>query len=110
MSALYAMRYLGAVGVGIGAIYIGRGKMVGIDAAYGRYDGSYTEQNGRLRGTVSLSIPGGGNLVTGQPLPAGQSIQIAFDLPSTFANGQAQTVSVAGRPVQVTFEKIGDIP
>jgi hypothetical protein len=104
------MRYLGQAGLGAGAIYIGKGKIVGIDAANGRYQGSYTEQNGRIKATVALSIPGGGQLVTGQQLPAGQQLQITGDWPANFANGQPQQVSVAGHTVSVTFEKIGDVP
>ena len=110
MSALYAMRYVGKEGLGLGAIYIGRGKVVGVDAANGRYQGTYTENGGRVTGLVSLSAPGGATLVTGVNLPAGQSVAIAFDWPHTFANGKPHNVSVNGSQVAVTLEKIGDVP
>lgn len=111
MSALYVMRYLGQSGVGFGSLYIGRGVVVGADAGNGRYKGTYTEAGGQLKGTVMLSASAGGAiLVTGQQLPPGQSIPIQIDLPADFASGAAQTVNVAGAPVQVTFEKIGDVP
>src|SRR5579864_4026889 len=105
MSALYVMRYVGMAGAGGGAIYIGKGKILGVDAANGRYNGSYTtDPNGRLKATVVLSIPGGGQLVTGQHLPAGQSLQISGDWPAIFWTSP-QSVNVAGKAVQVTFEK-----
>lgn len=110
MGALYAMRYLGATGVGIGAIYIGKGKIVGVDAANGRYHGTFTEQNGRIKAAVTLSAPQGAVLVTGVPMPPGTSISLTADWPANFANGQPQQVTVAGKPVSVTFEKIGDVP
>ena len=111
MSALYVMNYLGQASVGAGAVYIGKGIIVGVDVANGRYNGTYREEGGRFKGTVVLSAPpGGATLVTGQPLPAGQSLQINFDWPPSFADGSAQSLSVAGRPVQVTLQKVGDIP
>ena len=111
MSALYAMRYLGQSGVGMGAIYIGRGVIIGVDVANGRYSGTYTEEGGRLKGNARLSAPpGGAILVTGAQLPEGQAIPLQVDWPANFADGSAQTISVQGMPVQVTFEKIGDIP
>ncbi len=110
MSALYAMRYLGQSGIGMGAVYIGRGSIVGVDVSNGRYHGTYTEENGRVKGNVTLSSPPGGSvLVTGDPLPAGQSIPLTIDWPSDFANGDARELSLMGHPVQVTIEKIGDV-
>lgn len=109
MSAFYIMRYQGGTGGGFGAIYIGRGIVVGADVGNGRYKGSYTEAAGRIRGNITLSLPSGGHLVTGQQVPPGTSIPITFDWPENFAAG-AQQVSVQGRPVGVTFEKVGDVP
>ena len=95
----------------MGAIYIGRGVIVGVDVTNGRYSGTYTEEGGRLKGTAKLSAPpGGAILVTGAQLPEGQAIPLQVDWPMNFANGSAQTILVQGMPVQVTFEKIGDIP
>ncbi|MHB1100527.1 MAG: hypothetical protein ACYC1L_00710 [Alphaproteobacteria bacterium] len=110
MSALYVMNYLGSTGVGIGAIYVGKGTIVGADAGGGRYSGTYVEANGRLKGTFYLSMPNGGQLVTGQQVPPGTKLPISADWPSNFANGQPQQVVVSGNPVQVTLEKVGDIP
>lgn len=110
MSALYAMRYIGQTSGGAGAIYIGKGVIVGIDIGNLRYKGTYVEDGGRIRGTATLSAPQGGTLVTGASMPAGSSIQLSVDWPSNFGNGQPQQVMVAGQPVQVMFDKIGDVP
>lgn len=110
MSALYAMRYLGRSDVGAGAIYIGRGKIVGIDIGGARYDGTYTEGAGRMKARVNMHVPAGVVLVTGQQIPQPTTIPLAADWPLTFADGTAQQIMVAGLPVSVTFEKIGDIP
>lgn len=110
MSALYAMRYLGGTGVGIGAVYIGKGTVVGLDAGGGRYSGQYQEAGGRVKGSVILSMTTDGVLVTGQPIPAGTKLPIEFDWPSNFASGQPMQLNVAGKPVAVTLEKVGDIP
>jgi hypothetical protein len=112
MSAFYIMRYAGTAGQGSGVLYIGRGIVVGVDVVGGKYEGSYSERAGYLRGTVKLTAPTAGvHLVTGQSVPGGQAFDLGFDLPANFANGQPQTVTgVGGRPVQVTFEKIKDLP
>ena len=110
MSALYAMRYVGRADAGAGAIYIGKGTIVGADVGGGRYHGTYTESGGRIKGNANLSMPNGGSLVTGQTVPPGTKIPLTVDWPVAFANGQPQPIMVSGQPVQVTFEKIGDIP
>lgn len=109
MSALYIMRYSGAASGGFGSIYLGRGAIVGVDVGNGRYHGTYAEGGGRLRGNVTLNMPTGGALVTGQQVPAGTSIPMSFDWPSNFTSG-AQSISVQGRTVTVSFEKVGDVP
>lgn len=110
MSALYTMQYVGQTGTGAGAIYIGKGVIVGIDVGGGRYNGTYAEGAGRLKGNVVLSAPNGAMLVSGQKLSPGSTLQLTVDWPLGFANGQPQLISVGGRQVQVKFEKIGDIP
>lgn len=109
MSALYQMRYNGVAGAGHGAVYIGKGKVVGVDITGARYLGTFVNQGSNLSGTVTL-ISAGGALVTGKQTPAGTQVPITFSLPPNFANGQFQTVTVGGQPVQVAFDKIGDVP
>ena|ERR1700733_7556997 len=108
MSALYAMRYH-AARTGHGAVYIGKGIVLGVDATGARYNGSYTIQGENLTGTVTL-IATGGALVTGQIVPKGTKVQIVLNLPPDLGNGEFQQVMVDGRPVRVAFDKIGDIP
>jgi hypothetical protein len=109
MSALYAMNFVGMTGTGGGAVYVGKGKIVGIDVGNLRYNGTYTEQGGRLKGTVALSAPTGGTLVTGAQLPAGGRLSVTLDWPANFSDGKPQALTVEGSPVHVVFEKIGDV-
>ena len=70
-SALYTMKYSGHTGRGGGVVYVGNGKIVGIDGGNFRYHGSYAEQGGRLKGILGLTAPTPGELVTGVQLSAG---------------------------------------
>lgn len=110
MSALYIMRYLGATGVGFGSVYIGKGSIVGVDTGGGRYHGTYTEDAERMKAAINLTMPDGGVLVTGAQIPPGTSIPMSADWSTSFADGSPQSVNVAGGDVQVTFEKVGDVP
>jgi hypothetical protein len=110
MSAFYIMRLQGVTGASLGAAYIGRGAIIGADDGDRRYNGTYTEADGRLRGNITLSLPNGGTLVTSRTeMPPGISFAVTFDWPTDFAVG-TQQVSVEGRPASVTFEKVGDVP
>ncbi|WP_316228041.1 MULTISPECIES: hypothetical protein [unclassified Bradyrhizobium] len=109
MSALYAMNYVGSSGAGGGAIYVGNGKILGIDVGNLRYSGSYTQQGGRLKGNVDLYAPTGGTLVTGTQVPPGTKWSLVFDWPTTFADGSPQPITLQGQAVHVVFDKIGDI-
>ena len=111
MSALFIMRYVGAEGVGAGVLYVGHGVLLGADQGNGRYTGTYTQEDGRLRGEATLTAgPGDADLVTGRPLAQGQSIALQADWPAHFWDGSPQHINVAGQSVAVTFEKIGDLP
>ncbi|UPT97268.1 hypothetical protein J4G48_0003535 [Bradyrhizobium barranii subsp. apii] len=109
MSALYAMNFVGMTGTGGGAVYVGKGKIVGIDVGNLRYSGTYTEQGGRLKGSVDLYAPTGGTLVTGAQVPAGSRWSIALDWPANLADGSPRALTVQGSPVHVVFEKIDDV-
>lgn len=108
-AALYLMTFSGKADFGGGAIFIGNGKILGVDVGNLRYKGSYTEQAGRIKIAVTMSAPTGGQLVTGAQLPAGSQLQLSGDWPVDFDNGQPQQVMVSGQPVQVIFEKIDNI-
>jgi hypothetical protein len=109
-NGMYKMNFLGQGGVGAGVLYIGNGLISGADAGGADYDGTYQEVGGRIKGLATLTMSVNGTLVTGQAVPAGQTLQIAADWPLTFANGQPQQIQVAGRTVSVTFQKIRDLP
>lgn len=109
MSALYQIQYQGAVGNGHGALYIGRGVVLGVDIAGSRYRGAYAEKDGMLIGQVIMTAAGG-PLVTGQTVGPGVQVPINFSFPPDFANGSFQTVTVAGQQAKVAFTKIGDVP
>jgi hypothetical protein len=110
-SALYQMRYQGVSGsAGHGALYVGKGKIVGIDITGARYVGSYTSTAMTISGSVQLTSAGG-VLVTGLPVPAGTKVPISFqNLPEDLGNGSFVQVMVNGQPVMVAFDKIDDIP
>ena len=114
MSALYAMQYQGAGPTannsGMGALFVGKGVISGVDVGGGRYAGTYTEANGRVRGTATLSFPSGGILVTGAQLPAGSQIPLSVDWPTDFANGKPHPISVLGQQVNVVLDRISAIP
>jgi len=108
MSALYVMRYEGVAGVGHGAVFIGKGKILGVDIKGAKYEGTYLSKDGSLSGAATL-ISAGGELVTGEAVPAGTRLQIVFDLPASAANGEFQ-LRIAGKPVRVLLAKVGDVP
>ena len=110
MSALYVMRFLGSSGVGSGVLYVGKGIVLGIDEGGARYSGTYTGKDGRFRGQATLSAPAGATLVTGQQANQAMVIPLSVDWPANFADGNAQSIGVDGKPVNVTFEKLGDTP
>ncbi|MEM6590217.1 MAG: hypothetical protein AAF641_17375 [Pseudomonadota bacterium] len=110
MSALFKMEYTGAQGFGAGALYVGRGRIVGLDVLGGEYRGQYTNIGRRLRGTVTLSSASNSlQLVTGQTLGPGQAVEIALDWPENLDTG-THKVTVSGAPVHVQLTKIDDIP
>jgi hypothetical protein len=109
MSALYQMRYQGVAGNGHGAMYVGKGVVVGIDISGARFNGTYALSGTMIEGTATLTSAGGA-LVTGQDVPAGGTVPITFSLPAGFDDGQYHQVIAGDRRVGVSFNKIGDIP
>ena len=110
MSVLYALRYAGKTGIGVAAICIGGGTIVGFDGADGRYRGTYRVVNGRLQGEMTLTMAGVWPMVTGERSAAGQKLDITLDLPAEFGDGSPQQVSVGGHPVTITAQKVGEVP
>lgn len=111
MSALYIMRYGGIDGSGGGTLYIGNGKILGADVGLCRYAGTYEENGGVINGKATVTaLKPDTPLVTGITLQANMSLPIEATLPVDFDTGELHTVFVAGQMVQVSFEKLGDIP
>jgi len=108
-AAMYAMSFVGLASTGAGAIFVGNGKIIGIDVGNLRYNGTYTEQGGRMKGTVAMYAPTAGTLVNGVAVPAGSRWNLTLDWPFDFADGKPQLITMDGTPVQVAFEKIGDV-
>lgn len=110
VSVLFRVRYMGAEGMGVAAICIGGGKIVGFDGADGRYQGRYIEQDGRIRGTAKLMLPPGWPLVTGGTSDSGMPAELTFDWPAAaIESGEPLELFVNGLPVQATVTKIGQI-
>ena len=108
MSALYIMRYDGVAGAGHGAVFIGKGKILGVDITGARYEGTYALHGPNLGGAATLTSAGG-SLVTGQATPAGTKVQIVFNLPANASSGTFE-LKFGGVPMRVALEKIGDVP
>jgi len=110
MSALYALRYVGQTGIGAGCIYFGRGRVLGIDVRGVKFDGTYIEQDNRLKASISMHVPAGSTLVIGLRVNQDTTIALTADWPADFADGKPQQMIFQGRPVAVTLTKLGDIP
>ena len=74
MASLYSIKY--AENSVTGAMYVGNGVIAGFDIYGARYQGSSQDNGEHLKGTVTLSMPDGGALVTGETLLAGASIEM----------------------------------
>ena len=110
MSALYTMRYHGQAGLNGGAFYMGHGVVAGVRTNGGRFDGTYTQSGGRVFIRFSLMIGPGEQLVTGGVTNEETIFQLGADWPMDFANGKPQVVFLEGRPIEVVFEKVRDLP
>lgn len=111
MKGLYVIEFGAGLGIGAGVLYIGDGEIAGADVGKVRYEGTYVEEGERVKAEIAITAAApGSNLVTGVALPTGRSVAVIADLPRDFANGDAHPVSVGGREVLVTLEKIVDIP
>ena len=111
MNALYLMRFTGAADLGGGVLYIGKYRILGMDTALCRYEGTYTIDGNAINAKATLTVPANGViLVTGLPVPGGSRIGIQASLPEEFDDGKSHTIRVGTLDTQVAFEKIGDIP
>ena len=91
-------------------MYVGNGIVAGFDIYGGHFNGTYTDHAGRFRANVTLTMPSGGRLVTGQVVPAGTKISMSVDWPANFGNGTQQQIMVQNKSVMVLLKKMQDIP
>ena len=110
MSALYRMTYTGSHSEGFAVVYIGQGLILGMDIAGARVHGTYAEQDGRLRGSMTLTEHEEGVTAGGQIIKAGESAEMEIDWSGDFEAAGPQQVLLLGDPLQIVFQKIGDIP
>ena len=92
----------------MGSVYVGNGAVAGFDIYGGTYRGAYIERDGSLHLEVSLSMDGGGTLVTGDQVAPGQQIPIKVELPAGQWPMQTLRLSVGGKPVQVQLRRMVD--
>ncbi len=107
MEGFYAVYYTGTSGFGHAVLVLNRGIVVGADAVGGIYEGAYSvTEDGSLRIGVTLTVPAGTTLVTGQTLPNPFSQTIEANLTSSFASGQTVPINTPMGPVNAVFKKI----
>ncbi len=111
MNGFYAVYYTGVSGFGNAVLAITNGVIAGADVAGGIYDGTYTATNdGHWDASISLTVPAGTTLVTGQVLPSPMTQTFTANLPVDFANGQALPIQTTMGPVNAIFKKLRDLP
>lgn len=110
MSGFYLMRFKvptdHGLAEGAGALYFKRGVIIGVDSAGVRYDGTYVDDNGRIRGSVILDIPAETPLTTGVKTTIPTRLALPLELAPDFADGKPHKMQLEGRFVEVTFEKV----
>lgn len=109
MSGFYRMDYMGTTGQAAGAVAIVNNKIAALDIGGGQIVGTYTEEGDHLVGEISISIQGGGPLITGQNLASGQSVKVPVKLPKSQLDGHVFMLPVGGQPVSVRLTKISDL-
>jgi hypothetical protein len=110
MGDLYRLNYSGSHGESFAVVYMGRDRIVGMDLDGGRLQGAYVVEGGRLKGSMTLAGDTAGQTAGGQMMEAGQSADIEVDWPADFDDGSPLECTLLGDPLQISFEKIGDIP
>ena len=106
MQGFYAMYYTGISGVGHAVFVLNDGKITGADSTGGILDGNYQVDGERVKIEVTLSVPGGTTLVTGQTLADTLSQTICAELATSFADGQPVLIQTPMGPVNVIFKKL----
>ena len=102
MGSLYFMR-LAASGQQFGLVYFGSGIIAGADTTGIQYDGTYTLEDGRFKGSVKIVQP-----VANQGY-GGAAPELVFDWPEELSDGQ-YPAKWAGQNATVSLRKLRDLP
>lgn len=113
-NAFYAIYYTGHAGSGFGLLAFLDGNVVGVDAAGGKFDGSYTVDidTGILTGNICMHVAAGTWLVTGQ-LPIRDQpykVDLPISMSSDLGDGQIIRLDLPIGPLNVRFEKLREFP
>jgi hypothetical protein len=111
ISGTYGFVYSGAVGLGLGALYVeSDGRVIGHDWGGVRYEGEATVlPNARIRLRLKQSVPSGIRLVEGtsaQELPFAR--EITHEFPPEFGGGKPETVTTPLGTVYVMVQRVTD--
>jgi hypothetical protein len=110
MRGFFKMDYTGATGQGTGAIAFADGKVAGLDVGGGVYVGTYQEIGDKVAGSVDLSFPAGGLMVTGAVVPPGSPpMNIPFEADAGNEAGVVLTVTTPVGPVNIRLTKISQL-
>lgn len=110
MEGFYAVYYTGVAGFGHAVLVMRDGVVTGADVTGGIYDGKFKVADaGSVSIEVTLTVPAGTTLVTGQTLPAPYSQTIKAELSAHFANGQPVPVQTPLGPVNAIFKKLRNL-
>jgi hypothetical protein len=105
----YRIVYTGVGGgSGFGLLAFETGKIYGVDGAGVQYFGDYTVNHSTIEASLSLTIPPGVWLVTGQPA-ASVERRITVQIEAPRAGGVVTFQTTLG-PINAVLEKIGDFP
>lgn len=107
IEGFYSLFFTGQAGTGFAVLCLNGGSIAGADATGATYDGHYAASELGVVGRITLTVPTGTVLVTGDVI-AGQpqSFVIPLSLPPSFANGEPVRIKLPQGPVNVAFKRI----
>lgn len=109
MSGFFRTDFSGAAGTYSGAAAIVNGKVAALDTGGGQLHGTYKEADGRLTGSIVVSVPGGGTLASGAQVGSGQGLTVPFDVSKDALDGHTFELNVGGAQIRIRLTKIADL-
>jgi hypothetical protein len=107
IDGFYRFVYSGRAGSGLGLIALHGGKITGVDAGGGEYEGQYSQDalTGGLTIRVALLVPPNVPLVIGvEPRDEAWTLPIDAKLPANFAGAVPVSVPTPFGPISVSFK------